>query len=112
MSNSSGADAAAALASLIGGAFLCYFLFIMLLIAGMIYVYYKIIEKTGNSGWLALLMLVPIANIGLILFLAFSDWPVVLENRDLRARLGYGAPGYGGQPGQPQVVRLRPLHAL
>jgi hypothetical protein len=100
MSNSSGADAAAAFVSLIGGAFLCYFLFIILLLAGMIFVYYKIIEKTGNSGWLALLVLVPFVGLGLIIYLAFSDWPVLRENRDLRARLGYGAPGYGG-PGYP-----------
>ena len=82
-------DAIAAIGSLAGGLILCWFLVILLLIAGSIYVYYKIFEKTGNSGWLALLMFVPIANLGLILYLAFSDWPVLRENRDLRARLGY-----------------------
>jgi len=80
--------------SLAGGLILCWVLFIVLLIVGMIYVYYKIFEKTGNSGWLALLMFVPIANIAIILYLAFSDWPVLREVRDLRSRVGYGPSGY------------------
>ena len=89
--STSGGDAAGALGGLLGGAFLCYFLFIIVLVAFMIFVFYKIIEKTGNSGWLALLMLVPFGNLGLILWLAFSDWPVLRENRELKAgRTGYG----------------------
>jgi len=90
----SSGDAAAAFGSLAGGLILCWLLFIVLLIVGMIYVYYKIFEKTGNSGWLALLMFVPIANIAIILYLAFSDWPVLREVRDLRSRVGYGSSGY------------------
>jgi len=90
----SSGDALAAFGSLAGGLILCWLLFIVLLVVGMIYVYYKIFEKTGNSGWLALLMFVPIANIAIILYLAFSDWPVIQEVRDLRARVGYGSTGY------------------
>jgi len=90
----SSGDAAAAFGSLAGGLVLCWLVFIVLLIVGMIYVYYKIFEKTGNSGWLALLMFVPIANIAIILYLAFSDWPVLREVRELRSRVGYGSSGY------------------
>jgi hypothetical protein len=93
-SGSSGTDAFAALGSLAGGLILCWFVFIVLLVVAMIWVYYKIFEKTGNSGWLALLMFVPIANIAIILYLAFSDWPVLRELRDLRSRVGYGSGGY------------------
>ena len=66
-------DAFAASGSLAGGLILCWFLVVTLLIVGMADVYYKIFEKTGNSGWLALLMFVPIANLAIILYLAFSD---------------------------------------
>jgi len=93
MDSSQASNAGAALGSVIGGALLCYFLFIVLLIVGMIFVYYKIVQRTGYNGWMALLMFVPLVNFGLLLYLAFSDWPVQLENRDLRARLGYYAEG-------------------
>ncbi len=37
--------------------------------------YWKICTKAGFPGPLALLMLVPIANIILPFYLAFADWP-------------------------------------
>ncbi len=37
--------------------------------------YWKICTKAGFPGPLALLMLVPIANIILLFYLAFADWP-------------------------------------
>ncbi len=49
-----------------------------LLIACMIF------RKTGYSWALGLLMLVPIANILMIFVLAFGDWPVRRELRQLR----------------------------
>ena len=49
-----------------------------LLIACMIF------HKTGYSWALGLLMLVPIANILMIFVLAFGDWPVRRELRQLR----------------------------
>jgi hypothetical protein len=84
----------AAIESWISGFFVCYILFAVVIIAVSVYVYYKIIKKTGYSGWLALLSMVPLANIGLLLFLAFSDWPLERENQELRARLGYDVSGY------------------
>lgn len=44
----------------------------------------KIFHKTGYSWGLGLLMLVPIANIIMILVLAFGDWPVRRELRQLK----------------------------
>ncbi|MBL7184873.1 MAG: hypothetical protein ISS70_00995 [Phycisphaerae bacterium] len=49
-----------------------------LLIACMIF------HKTGHSWTLGLLMLVPIVNILMIFVLAFGDWPVRRELRQLR----------------------------
>lgn len=36
---------------------------------------WRICQRVGYSGWLSLLMLVPIANLGLLYFIAFSRWP-------------------------------------
>jgi hypothetical protein len=92
MYDSSSGDTAA-LGSFLGGLVVCYVLFVLVLIAATVFVYYKIFQKTGNSGWMALLMLVPLVNLGMFLFLAFSDWPVLRENRELKARLGYPPSG-------------------
>ncbi|MHC4546716.1 MAG: hypothetical protein ACYSYL_19740 [Planctomycetota bacterium] len=45
---------------------------------------YIIFSKAGYSWTLGLLMLVPIANIIMPFFLAFADWPVQKEIRQLR----------------------------
>lgn len=41
-----------------------------------IYLWFRIFEKAGYSGWLAILMMVPVANIILLLYFAFAEWPV------------------------------------
>jgi hypothetical protein len=38
--------------------------------------FWKICSKAGYSGWWSLLMLVPLANLGLLYFLGFATWPV------------------------------------
>lgn len=47
-------------------------------------IFCKIFSKAGYSWALGLLMLVPIANIIMPFFLAFADWPVQKEVRQLR----------------------------
>ena len=37
---------------------------------------WRICTKAGFSGWLALLSVVPIANLLLLYFLAFAQWPI------------------------------------
>jgi len=37
--------------------------------------FWKITTKAGYSGWLSLLVVVPIVNLIFIYFLAFSKWP-------------------------------------
>jgi hypothetical protein len=39
--------------------------------------FWKICSKAGFPGPLGLLMLVPVANIVLLLYLAFADWPAL-----------------------------------
>ena len=55
-------------------------------------IFCKIFSKAGFSWALGLLILVPIANIIMAFYLAFADWPVQKEVRQLRQ-----------QPGKPQA---------
>ncbi|MFU8817286.1 MAG: hypothetical protein ACNA7W_18205 [Pseudomonadales bacterium] len=48
----------------------------MLVMAAVVVVpFWRICGKAGYSGWLSLLILIPIANLALLYFLAFSSWP-------------------------------------
>jgi len=51
-------------------------------IAGIIpvIVFWKICSKAGFPGPLALLMLIPMGNIILPLYIAFADWPALKGN--------------------------------
>jgi hypothetical protein len=61
-----------------------YVLFVAAIVAVTVVVWWKICKKAGFSGWLGLLMIVPIANIVLPLVIAFMDWPVLKELRALK----------------------------
>lgn len=37
--------------------------------------FWFIFRKAGYPQWLGVLMIVPVANIAMLYFLAFSDWP-------------------------------------
>ncbi len=52
--------------------FISIFTFILPVIA-----FWKICSKAGFSGALGLLMIIPIANIILPLYLAFAEWPAL-----------------------------------
>lgn len=64
-----------------GGMFGCFFGLIMF--AFTIFVFWKIFSKSGNPGALSLLMLIPIVNLGLLIWFAFSEWPI---ERELKSR--------------------------
>ena len=55
--------------------------FYLAIFALTIFVWMRIVGKTGNNQWLGLLVVVPIANIGLLLWLAFSEWPLEKQAR-------------------------------
>jgi hypothetical protein len=84
-----------------GAALACYGLFLILALVLMVVIYWKLFSKAGYSGWLSLLMFIPLVNLGMFLFLAFADWPVLREVRDLRSRLAASAYGAGGGYGSP-----------
>lgn len=41
--------------------------------------FWKIFSKAGFSGWLSLLMLVPLANLITLWLVAFMDWPALRD---------------------------------
>jgi hypothetical protein len=48
----------------------------MLLISAIVVLpFWRICIKAGYSGWLSLLVLVPVANVVFVYFLGFSEWP-------------------------------------
>lgn len=47
--------------------------------------FWFIFKKAGYSGVLGLLMAVPLVNIGMLFFLAFSEWPIAKTLREQRA---------------------------
>ena len=42
----------------------------------------RICKKAGFSQWLGLLIIIPLANIFLLWFVAFSPWPALPESGD------------------------------
>jgi len=54
-----------------GGMFLSYVVVAVLIVIP----FWKIFERAGFSPVLSLLMLIPLVNICMIYFLAFSKWP-------------------------------------
>ena len=41
--------------------------------------FYTMFQKAGMAGALGLLMLIPVLNLGVALYLAFAEWPVLAE---------------------------------
>ena len=54
------------------------FVFVIVLIAVVVGIvpYWKIFSKAGFSGWISLLMLVPLLNLVVLYVVAFSEWKV------------------------------------
>jgi len=46
-----------------------------------------IIKKTGYHPALSLLVVIPFLNLALILFIAFSKWPIIKELEEMRAKI-------------------------
>lgn len=63
---------------------LLFAVFAIALVAVVVFLFWRILEKAGFEGALGLLMLVPLVNIGLIAYLALTDWPVLKELRERR----------------------------
>ena len=53
--------------------------FVIVIIFGavLIYPFFRIFQRTGISGWWALLMLIPLLNIAVLWIFAFARWPAL-----------------------------------
>ena len=52
---------------------------IVCIVALIIWPWFKIFAKAGFSGWMALLMLIPLMNVIMLFYLAFAEWPALRE---------------------------------
>ncbi len=81
-------NSAASMATMIAAGFAVLFAVAITILA--LVVYCKITAKAGYHWAWGLLMMVPIANLILLLYFAFAEWPIQRELRQLRQQ-------YGGQ---------------
>lgn len=94
MDNDSSSTAAGAAILAFG---LAYAVFICVIIALMIWIYWRIFTKAGYNGALALLNLIPgVGSLIVILILAFGQWPI--ENELAAYRAGRTPVPGGGMP--------------
>jgi len=63
--------------------------------------FWRFLKKAGLTPGIALLMLVPVVNLFVALWAAFTEWPVLRENERLKALVA--TPGFT-QPGAPSVA--------
>ena len=52
-----------------------HWLFMLAWLAIILPPFWNIFRKAGFSGWLSLLVFVPLVNIVVLYFIAFSEWP-------------------------------------
>ena len=70
------------------GCFLVFaILFSLLVTALMVWMYCRIFSKAGYSWALGLLSAVPIANVVIVVFLAFANWPIEQRLSQLQGSL-------------------------
>ncbi len=50
--------------------------------------YWKIFSKAGFSGWLSLLMFLPLINLIVLYIVAFSDWKTISKPNNINPSLG------------------------
>ena len=70
-----------------------------------IIIWWRIFSKAGYNGAMSLLMFVPIANLVVLLILAFGEWPIYTELNQLRAMRNQQyapIPQYPQNPQYPQ----------
>lgn len=62
-----------------------FFFFVMAFFLVLtIVIYWRIFSKAGWSGAMGLLMLIPVANLVALLYLAFATWPIQRELEALK----------------------------
>jgi hypothetical protein len=49
--------------------------------------FWMIFSKAGFSGWMSLTQIVPLVNVIVLFYLAFAEWPIQREVRQLKRPL-------------------------
>lgn len=101
----------------LGGLF--FSVFAIAMVAVVMFLFWRILTKAGFEGALALLLLVPLLNIGVIAYLALADWPVLKELQDRRMHYARTAvpdvtqaapaPAVPGDEAETVIVPTQPL---
>lgn len=73
-----------------------------------IVIWWRIFSKAGYSGALSLLMFIPIANLIMLLILAFAEWPIQAELNQLRMMRSQQYPPNPQYPQAPQYPQSPP----
>lgn len=96
------------LAGLLGAYFACIGVFVILMIAFYVFVFWKILDKAGFNPWLSLLNLLGgIGTFILLAILAFSEWPAMKPGAGRYAPAGPQPPG-GYYPAPPPYREAGP----
>lgn len=84
------------LGSAFAGVFACAALFTLLFVVLYLWLFYRIFEKAGYSGWYTLLNLIPyVGSVVVVFMLAFGDWPILRRQ---------APPSYGPPMGYPPAA--------
>ena len=77
--------------------------FVLAIVAFVVFIWGTIFRKAGYSFWMALLMFIPLVNLIWLLIFAFGKWPALTELEIYRQRYGPLQQGFAvGQPAYPQ----------
>jgi uncharacterized membrane protein YhaH (DUF805 family) len=86
----------------LAGAFLIYAIIGLGIFIFVMFLLWRIFSKTGYSGAMSLLALIPfVGTLIVLLVLAFGDWPALRELNMLRQQRGMMPPGYPQGPQGP-----------
>jgi len=81
---------------LLGGFFMA--IIGLAILALLVFAFWQMFQKAGHPRALGLLMLVPLVNVGAVCYLAFSEWPVLKELKELREKVAPAQPAAVGAP--------------
>jgi len=84
----SDSDAAGAALGVVAGFWLIGMIVCLALLVLSLVINWKIAEKAGYQGITSLLMLIPLVNIVVLLYFAFTEWPITRELREARGGAG------------------------
>jgi len=100
------------------GAIFCSLLFVVVILAFFVVLFYRIFHRAGYNGWLGLLALIPgFGSLICLCILAFDVWPAKKKQDELAVRCvlpGYGEGTFMPDPPaapEPAPVPVAPVYA-